>query len=490
MPHHSARIAGTPSLERAHATGKLPVKSWLVVRLCIYKAAVTGAISGRPADRHPARCKEQRMLEVNFDGLVGPSHNYAGLSLGNIASSHNAGAVSAPREAALQGLAKMRHMLDLGLRQGLLLPHERPDTAWLRRLGFAGDDAAVCAAAWLSAPDLLRNACSASPMWTANAATVSPAPDTGDGRHHLSVANLASMTHRSLEADQTLRQLHLAFGHVPGLVVHPPLPAAFGDEGAANHMRLCPAHGEAGVEIFVYGGASAGGFPARQHRLASESLIRRHHLVGERALLARQSDAAIAAGAFHNDVVAVANETVLLTHEDAFADAQDLYAAIRARVPGATIIEAPRRLVSLEDAIRSYLFNSQLVSLPEGGMMLLLPAEARATPPVLAWLEGLVESGGPIRRLDFLNLRESMRNGGGPACLRLRVVLSAGELAHVDSRFLLDERTCDALAGLIGRHWPERIAPEDLGNPDLWRQCRDARAQLLALLGFGPKELG
>lgn len=434
------------------------------------------------------------MLEVNFDGLVGPSHNYAGLSLGNIASSHNAGAVSAPRAAALQGLAKMRHMLGLGLPQGLLLPHERPDVAWLRRLGFAGDDGAVCASAWAGAPDLLRNAFSASPMWTANAATVSPAPDTGDGRHHLSVANLSSMPHRSLEGEETLRQLRLAFRHVNGVVVHPPLPAVFGDEGAANHMRLCPAHGAAGVEIFVYGakdtGASAGGFPARQHRIACEALIRRHGLSGERALLARQSEAAIAAGAFHNDVVAVANETVLLTHQDAFADSAELYDAIRARLPVATIIEAPRSQVSLEDAIRSYLFNSQLVSLPDGGMMLLLPGEARDTPSVLAWLEGLVERGGPIRRLDFLNLRESMRNGGGPACLRLRVVLSAEELAQVDPRFLLDERTCDLLSELVERFWPAQIAPEDLGEPDLWRQCHQARAQLLALLGFSPGELG
>ena len=429
------------------------------------------------------------MLEVNFDGLVGPSHNYAGLSLGNIASATHAGGVSAPRAAALQGLAKMRRMMALGLPQGLLLPHDRPDTAWLRRLGFAGDDMAVCQAAWQADPTLLRNAFSASPMWTANAATVSPRPDCGDGLTHLSVANLSSMPHRSLEPDQTQRQLRLLFARLPGVAVHGPVPASFGDEGAANHMRLCPSHGEAGLEIFVHGARPAGGFPARQHRIASEALVRRHNLALCHAILARQSDAAIAAGAFHNDVVAVANETVLFTHEQAFADREGLYAQIRQRLPEAVIIEVPASRVSLEDAIRSYLFNSQLVSLPGGGMLLLLPEEAREVPSVTAWLEALIAEGGPIRQVEFMALRESMRNGGGPACLRLRIVLEEAELAALDQRFMLDAAKCDALVDLVTRHWPERIAPEDIGNPDLWHQCRAARAALLDLLGFAPGEL-
>lgn len=429
------------------------------------------------------------MLEVNFDGLVGPSHNYAGLSLGNLASASNAGAVSAPREAALQGLAKMRRMMALGFRQGMLLPHERPNVAWLRSLGFAGDDLAVCAAAWREEPALLRNAFSASAMWTANAATVSPAPDTADGRTHLSVANLSSMTHRSLEPEQTLKQLRAAFGPVERIAVHAALPGVFGDEGAANHMRLCTSHGETGLEVFVYGEQTAGGFPARQHRLAAQALVRRHGLGPDNAILARQSDEAIAAGAFHNDVVAVANENVLFTHEQAFADREALYAAIRARVGGAVIIEVPADRVSLADAIKSYLFNSQLAKLPEGGMLLLLPSEAQEVPAVMQWLEELAASNGPIRKLEFMNLRESMRNGGGPACLRLRVALTEDELAAMDQRFLLDEAKCDRIGNLIAEFWPERIAPADLGEPALWQQCLTARAALLELLGFAPGEL-
>ena len=429
------------------------------------------------------------MREINFDGLVGPTHNYAGLSFGNLAATRNAGSVSSPRAAALQGVAKMRHVMAMGLSQGLLLPHHRPDAAWLRDLGFTGDDDAVLAAAWRSDPSLFRNVCAASAMWTANAATVSPAPDTADGRCHISAANLSTMLHRSLEARQTARQLRLAFGDARYFVVHDALPAALGDEGAANFMRLATTHGARGIELFVYGEQRDGGFPARQHRAASAAVARHHGLDPADVLLVQQSDAAIAAGAFHNDVVAVANETVLFTHEQAFEHPAAVYDFIRARLPEAVIVEVPTARVSLEAAIRSYLFNAQLVTLPDGTMALIAPGECRDDPQVWAWLQELIAGNGPIRRIEILDLRESMRNGGGPACLRLRVAVDDAALAAIDPRFLLDDACCDALAEVISQHWPEAIAPDDLGDPALWQQCRTARAALLAVLRFAPGEL-
>ena len=243
--------------------------------------------------------------EINFDGIVGPSHNYAGLSPGNLASTRNFGRVSRPREAALQGLAKMRLNLELGLAQGWFMPHDRPNDAWLASLGTdmgAADEA------------LRYAAMSASAMWAANAATVSPAPDTGDGRCHLTPANLVTMPHRSHEWPGTLAQLRLAFADPVHFAVHDPVPPPFGDEGAANHMRLCTGHDAPGLEVFVYG-ESGGPFPARQHRQASAAVARLHRLDPESTILWPQSAEAIAAGAFHNDVVAVANEHVLFTHE-------------------------------------------------------------------------------------------------------------------------------------------------------------------------------
>ena len=420
------------------------------------------------------------MIEINFDGLIGPSHNYAGLSLGNVASASNAGGVSRPRAAALQGLAKMRTLMALGLTQGVLPPPGRPDAGALRALGFAGDDDAVCAAAWAADPQLFAQTMSASAMWTANAATVSPAPDTADGRCHLTVANLSTMPHRSIEHAATERQLRVAFGGAH-FAVHAAVPPVFGDEGAANHMRLCSSHGAPGVEVFVYGEAG-GRFPARQNRRASAAVARLNRLDPHGTLFVQQSAAAIAAGAFHNDVVAVANEQVLFAHQHAFEDAPGFYAALTALLPEAVIIEVPASAVSLDDAIASYLFNSQLVSLPGGGMALILPAEAQANARVAAYLDTLLAGNGPVRRIEFVEVRESMRNGGGPACLRLRVVVP--DAGVVDPRFLLDDAKAGRLEALIAAHWPEAIAPADLGDPALRRQCRSARAALLAELGL------
>ncbi|MEA3049506.1 MAG: succinylarginine dihydrolase, partial [Sphingomonadales bacterium] len=373
------------------------------------------------------------MVEINFDGIIGPSHNYSGLSLGNLASATYQGLVSHPRAAALLGLAKMRHNLRLGLAQGLLLPHRRPDRAWLAELGTRVE----------AVPASLRPAAfSASAMWAANAATVSPAPDTADGRCHLTVANLRTMAHRSHEWPETLAQLRLAFADEGAFAVHPPVPATFGDEGAANHMRLAPAHADPGVEVFVYG-ARGGAFPVRQHEEASRAVARLHGLDPERCLFVCQSEAAIAAGAFHNDVVAVANENLLFAHELAFEDRAGFHAELKGRLPEVEIVEVPASAVSLEDAIRSYLFNAQLVTLPAGGMALILPEEARETPSVWAWLQDLVAGNGPIRRLFVVDVRQSMANGGGPACLRLRVV---ADPATVDPRFLIDDAALDRIA--------------------------------------------
>ena len=409
------------------------------------------------------------LVEINFDGIVGPSHNYAGLSLGNLASAKNAGGISHPRAAALQGIEKMRVNLALGLTQGILLPHARPNHSWLESLGTNVNDAD---------PPIRAASLSASPMWAANAATVSPAPDTHDGRCHLTPANLMTMPHRAHEWRGTLTQLKIAFAH-SAFAIHPPVPDPFGDEGAANHMRLCATHDTAGVEVFVYG-VRGGAFPARQHVEASKAVARLHGV--NDALFVAQSEAAIAAGAFHNDVVAVANGPVLFTHEDAFVDKNRFYADLAARLPELEIVEVPASIVSLEDAISSYLFNAQLLTLPGNqGMALVLPTEAQDNPAVWGWLQAHVAGNGPIRKLVPVDVRESMANGGGPACLRLRVV---ADPATVDQRFLVNEAKLDAISETIMRHWPEAIVPTELNDPGLHRAIESARDALLTTLNL------
>ena len=358
--------------------------------------------------------------EINFDGLVGPTHNYAGLSEGNLASARNRDTVARPREAALQGLAKMQRLRALGLAQGVLPPHERPNISWLRSLGFSGSDGEVWTRAWKSEPVIARAALAASSMWAANAATISPSADCSDGRLHASVANLQTMLHRLLEAEQTERTLRRLLPDEARFSVHAALLPhdALSDEGAANHMRMAAEQGAPGVEIFIYGrraGEARTGFPARQTLEASQAIARRHGLDPARTVFARQNPQAIDAGAFHNDVVAVANERVLFAHELAFADKAALLTACDALVEGFEYVEVPASEVSLDDAIRSYLFNAQLVTLPSGEPTLVVPEEARETPSVWGWIERHIAGNGPIRRVEVVDVRQSMANGGGPA---------------------------------------------------------------------------
>ena len=411
-----------------------------------------------------------KLVEINFDGIVGPSHNYAGLSLGNIASASHKGNASYPRAAALQGIAKMRGNLERGLAQGFLLPLPRPNFGLLRDLAV-GDDTnpALVAAAW-----------SASSMWTANAATVSPAPDTGDGRCHLTPANLVTMLHRGQEWRDTQAQLKIAFGDQRHFAVHDAVPSSFGDEGAANHMRFCDSHDAPGVEVFVYG-RPGGRFPARQHEQASRAVARLHGLDPRRCVFIEQNPAAIEAGAFHNDVVAVANEKVLFTHDRAFADQIDAYEAIRAVFPDLHVVEVPESQVTLEEAIRTYLFNAQLVTLPTGEMALVVPSECQESTSVWSWCERMLASNGPIRHVIPVDVRQSMANGGGPACLRLRVV---ADPATVDARFMLDEAKAERIEAVIAQMWPETIQPNEIGTEALAAKVIEAREALLAVLSL------
>lgn len=431
--------------------------------------------------------------EVNFDGLIGPSHNYGGLSDGNLASALNAGDVSNPREAALQGLEKMRRLVRMGLVQGVLPPLPRPNFDLLVSAGFGGSDAEIIEKAAKQAPGLLKVAYSASSMWTANAATVSPSADTADGRLHLTVANLSTMLHRAQEHPDTTAVLQAIFSDDRHFAVHAALPmhADFSDEGAANHVRLSAEHDAPGVELFVYGrdaGESLAGFPARQTRLAAECVARGHGLAPARAVFARQSRTAIDAGAFHNDVVCVGTADTLFFHEAAFEDTEATLAALRTASQGLFELKpvmVPLAEVPLEDAIRSYLFNSQLLVVPgESRLVLVAPTEAADTASTRAYCDRLVDGNGPIGRVDFVDVRQSMRNGGGPACLRLRVVMTEAEQQACHPDVLLTEQRIDALQDVVRATYRDRLAPADLADPALASECRLAREQLLKVLNL------
>jgi succinylarginine dihydrolase len=433
--------------------------------------------------------------EFNFDGLVGPTHNYSGLSFGNIASKNNSGAIANPKLAALQGLAKMKALHDRGFKQGVLAPHERPSMATLRALGFTGTDAAVIQAAAKHAPMLLSGAASASPMWAANAATVSPSANTNDGRVHFTAANLNNKFHRAIEHPTTSRILKAMFANDAHFAHHAALPNCpqMGDEGAANHTRFRSLYGTAGVEFFVYGASgfdmaapAPKRFPARQTLEASIAVARLHGLSGSHTVFAQQNPDVIDAGVFHNDVIAVGNGNVLFCHQLAFLHQQTVINEIRQKFVGEFVaVEVSNDDVSVADAVSSYLFNSQLLTRADGEMVLVVPEECRANARVWAYLQKLLTLNTPIKELLVFDLRESMRNGGGPACLRLRVELNEAEAAAVNPKVLMSDALYPTLTAWVEKHYRDQVGEKDLADPSLLIECRTALDELSRILGLG-----
>jgi succinylarginine dihydrolase len=436
-------------------------------------------------------------FEVNFDGLVGLTHNYAGLSFGNVASQSHQNETANPRLAALQGLTKMKTLADMGFRQGVLPPHERPCIPALRQLGFTGNDAEVIAKAAREAPRLLAMTSSASAMWVANAATVSPSADTLDGRVHFTPANLNNKFHRAIEAETTGRILQRIFSDTRHFVHHAPLPqhCSLGDEGAANHNRLCAAYGLPGVEVFVYGCHSGDGqprpsrYPARQTFEASESVMRLHQLIPDRTVFVQQNPSVIDQGVFHNDVISVSNGPVLFYHQEAFLNPKAAFDEIAVKLADVDCrfepVEVPAGLVSVEDAVQTYLFNSQLLLKDDGKMMLVVPQEAHEHPGVWAYLSSLIAQGGTINEVKVFDLRESMRNGGGPACLRLRVVLNQAELNATNPNVILTDSLYHELTNWVEKHYRDRLAEADLADPQLLEECRTALDELTQIMNLG-----
>ncbi|ETX12609.1 succinylarginine dihydrolase [Marinomonas ushuaiensis DSM 15871] len=439
-----------------------------------------------------------KATEANFDGLVGPTHNYSGLSFGNVASLNNSARASNPKAAAKQGLTKMKALADMGFVQGVLAPHERPHIPTLRKLGFTGSDANVLQQVAKQAPKLLAAVSSASCMWTANAATVSPSGDTTDGRVHFTPANLVNKFHRSIEHETTGAILQATFNNEAHFAHHPALPSVehFGDEGAANHSRFCDQYGEQGIEFFVYGMEAFNHnaprpmkFPARHTLEASQAVARIHGLSEGQVVYAQQNPAVIDAGVFHNDVIAVGNRNAHFYHQEAFLDTakmkQDLQTAWGERASELHLIEVPSNAVSVQDCISSYLFNSQLLSRGDNDMVLIVPGECENNPAVWRYLNELVSDKSPITEVKVFDLKQSMSNGGGPACLRLRVALTETERSAINPATLMNNALFERLNLWIDKHYRDELREADLADPQLLIESRNALDELTQIMNLG-----
>ncbi|GLX87053.1 N-succinylarginine dihydrolase [Thalassotalea loyana] len=434
-------------------------------------------------------------IEANFDGLVGPTHNYAGLSEGNVASLKNAEDVSNPKQAALQGLSKMKALHDLGLTQGVLAPQERPDVETLKRIGFSGNDSQVIEQAFKQAPGILASCYSASSMWTANAATVSPSADSADGKLHFTPANLTNKFHRSIEPTVTGNVLKAVFNNDKHFSHHLHLPdnEHFGDEGAANHTRLCADYGQEGIEVFTYGRyAFRKGmpgpqkFPARQTFEASQAVARMHQLTDSNTVFVQQNPDVIDQGVFHNDVIAVGNQNVLFYHQQAFLNETQFVEEVKRKANyDVHFVKVLNDQVSVQDAVDTYLFNTQIVTLPSGEMAIIAPMHCHNHTGVKAYLDDLVTQNTPIKQVKYFDVNESMKNGGGPACLRLRVAMNQDELAAVNPNCLLNDDLYSKLTTWVEKHYRDRISSQCLGDPQLLVESRTALDELTQILNIG-----
>lgn len=437
-----------------------------------------------------------KQVEVNFDGLVGPTHNYAGLSFGNVASLSNAKAASSPKQAAKQGLKKMKALHDMGMTQGVLAPQARPDIDTLRRLGFGGSDANVLEQASKQAPEVFRACCSASSMWTANAATVSPSADTNNNKVHFTPANLTNKFHRSLEPEVTGRILQATFADEAHFEHHLHLPdnEHFGDEGAANHTRLCQDYGQAGVEIFVYGRHAFNSakpapkkYPARQTLEACKAVARLHGLNDDKTVYIQQNPDVIDQGVFHNDVISVGNQNVLFYHQEAFHDTASSLSEIQSKFGEKEVhfIRVDTDVVPVQEAIKTYLFNTQIITLPDGKMAIVAPTDCEESPIVSAYLDDLVTQNTPIQKVHYFDVKQSMRNGGGPACLRLRVAMTGQELEAVNQNTLMSDAVFTRLNQWVDKHYRDELDVDDLRDVALLNESQNALDELTQILKLG-----
>ena len=206
-------------------------------------------------------------------------------------------------------------------------------------------------------------------------------------------------------------------------------------------------------------------------------------------VFAQQNPAVIDQGVFHNDVIAVGNGELLFHHQDAFLNTEhvlaELHGKLQARGAAFQSISVPRDQVAVEDAVRSYLFNSQLLSRADGSMLLIVPEECRSNPRVWQYLQSLTASGGPVREVKVFDLKQSMQNGGGPACLRLRVALKETELAAVNPGVIMTPALYGTLTRWVNTHYRDALRESDLADPQLLLECRTALDELTQILKLG-----
>ena len=137
--------------------------------------------------------------------------------------------------------------------------------------------------------------------------------------------------------------------------------------------------------------------------------------------------------------------------------------------------------LSVADAVSTYLFNSELLETAPGKFTLIAPSECSNHAGVARVVERL-QGQGALDTVHYLDVRESMRNGGGPACLRLRVVLTPEQERAMHQGVVYNPEMHNRLAGWVTTHYRDRLVFDDLRDPELVRELDRAYNELEGLL--------
>lgn len=438
---------------------------------------------------------DETLVEVNLDSLIGLGHHFGGLSPGNLASTTHKNELSNPQAAALQGLEKAWLLQTITSRQLLLPPLLRPHESLLQTAGFIGSYESAMARALEVEPDLVSAIWSSSFVWTANLGIFTPSCDSASGKSHLTLANLCTNLHRSLESGERFESLQKWLSGA--INVHAPLPSSLSlaDEGAANHTRFFSlTNPECGLHHFVYGLSPEGTphsqktsiYPARQSLRAAQWIARRHELIENHVMYTQQNPNVIDQGVFHNDVICTGHGSFLLCHEQAFVHGMNEVDLLRRRFQELTgdalcVELVSSQQLSVELAVKTYLFNSQLVLTPQGPVII-AALECERHPQTYTLLQDLKQRWS-LAGLYFVDLTQSMHNGGGPACLRLRLPMKPSQYQKL-SAFHLTPKRYQQLKTLIEKDYPTQLTKSMLIDKSYRDHAVAVQEKILQIFGL------
>ena len=371
------------------------------------------------------------LKQVFIDTIPGPTNHFGGHAVGNIASMNSKNNILNPQKAALEWLEKVKKVAMIGGNQFVLPPQRRPLTHKKKTL--------------------TQSDISSSFIWMANAGLFIPRIDTQLENNQFIPANMKQSEHRNIEhpfhqywLKKILKYSKCNFHKILDI----------NDEGSANSIRLWHKKNQCGVNIFVYGKPNAR-YPIRQSKSSCEKIINitkpRHYILLE------QTKEAIDAGVFHNDVIAFGFKNTIICHEKAFSNQKQELKKLKKIFTNSlnaplNIVEIANNSLSLNAAVKTYLFNSQVIEI-NNKFELICPIEVKENPNSYKITEKWVTNG-LFNKVHFVNIKSSLKNGGGPACLRLCLYLNDNEVKKIPTKFKLDKTKYKKISKIILEHYP------------------------------------